>query len=378
MDKKENNKKINNKKKNIKRKKLFVFFISADAVLLIGIALLFLFQVFDFKEAAEFIFPSEFIDDIVNEAEDEQDTAVKTLTELRSSSSLSKFLKDWAVNGSGKNDTLMQSKDVLNFLLVGLDQGGGNSDVMMILSADKKNEKIYLTSLMRDSYTYINTKFGDKYAKLNAAYANGGINCLIETIQNDYKIKIDNYILVNFKTFVKIVDIIGGITLPVQKYEAKAAGLPEWGDHVSLNGNQALSFCRIRKCDSDGDVSRTRRQRQFITAVIDKCRDIKVSQIDDILDTLLEYVKTDCGTSKLISLATQGLLGKWYEFEIVSQSLPAPENRMDYSGAAWVWIVDYPSDAVYLQKLIYGKTNIELSEDRVSAIELMKSGKGGI
>ncbi len=375
--KKTNKSKAGKKKNTGSRKKLIIIFVVLDILLLIGVGLAVVFSVFHFDDA-DFVAPSEFIDDTEGYGEnDDKEQAVKTLNELRDSEDLSSLLKEWATNGYD-DSSLMSDKNVINFLLVGVDASGGNSDVMMLMSLDKNNHKIYLTSFMRDSYTYINTQFGDRYAKLNAAYANGGMGCLIETIQRDYKIKIDNYFVVNFNTFVEIVDIIGGIEVPVQAYEARAAGIPEYGDNVLLNGKQALWYCRIRKCDTDGDVSRTRRQRQFISAIINKTKQVQINQIDDILNSLLKYIKTDCSTTKLISLATQALTGKWYNYQIVSTTLPAPENRLDYEGAAWVWIVDYPADAVYLQNTIYGKTNIVLNTDRITAIDLMRSGKGGI
>lgn len=380
MKKKDTSKKKNTEEKNRKRKKLTIFFLVLDIVLAIGIGALYIFNLFDFEDVKDFIFPPEFVDDVEtydDDGEVNEEKAVKTLTELRDSNDLSSLLKEWSTNDYSE-DSLMQSNDVINFLLVGVDAGGGNTDVMMLMSLDKTNRKIYLTSFMRDSYTYINTVYGDRYAKMNAAYSNGGVDCLIETIQRNYKIKIDNYCLVDFNMFIKVVDTIGGIDVPVQAYEAKAAYIPEYGDSVHLNGQQALWYCRIRKCDTDGDVSRTRRQRQFISAVVDKTRQIKITQINDVLNTLLSEVKTDCSTSRLISLATQALVGKWYDFEIVSASLPAPENRLDYSGSAWVWIVDYPADAKALQEKIYGKSNIVLNDERVTAIDLMRSGKSGM
>lgn len=363
--------------KNRKRKKLIIIFIVVDILLAIGVGCAFIFDIFHFEDVRGQVSNTEFEDDTdVDGDEEEKEKAIKTLNELRDCTDLSSILREWAVNGSDE-DSLMSSKNVINFLLIGVDASGGNSDVMMLMSLDKKNEKIYLNSFMRDSYTYLDTPSGEQYAKMNAAYANGGVDCLINTIQHNYKIKIDNYFLVDFNTFVEVVDIIGGIDVPVQAYEARAAGIPEYGDSVHLTGKQALWYCRIRKCDIDGDVSRTRRQRQFITAVIEKTKQVKVSQIDDILDTLLSHIKTDCSTTKLVSLASQALLNKWYNYEIVSQSYPLPENRLDYSGFAWVWIVDYPPDAKALQESIYGKTNIVLNKNRITTIDVMRNGQSG-
>jgi LCP family protein required for cell wall assembly len=237
---------------------------------------------------------------------------------------------------------------------------------------------------MRDSYTYMDTPVGEAAAKINAAYANGGIDCLLNTVENDYKIKIDHYFCVNFKTFVEVVDIIGGVRVPVQDYERRAmnglaaeSGAPmleESGDSVLLTGKQALLYCRIRKCDVDGDVSRTRRQRQFMSALVSGARSLSVSDLPSLAKTLHKYVSTDCSVGDLVSLGTQALTEKWYKYGIESYSFPQEENRMDYSGHAWVWIVDYPADAKAMQLKLYGATNIELSDDRRTAIDIVRNG----
>ena len=329
---------------------------------------------------------TDFIDDTHVDTDgdgrqDEDDkSAVEALSELRDSTDLSGILKNWA---KGSTDaSLMKSKNVINFLLIGVDASGGNSDSIIMLTVNKKTQKLFLTSFMRDSYTYINTKYGDKYAKVNASYANGGADCLVETIENDYKIAIDHYVSVNFNTFKEIVDVMGGVTVPIQEYEARAMRAEggytgTYGDAVTLNGEDALIFCRIRHCDSDADVSRTRRQRTFITSVIHRAKDISMSQVSSVIGTLLKYVRTDCSTADLISLATQGLLGKWYDYEIITTTEPIESCRLDYAGYAWVWIVDYPAAAQDLQKKIYGETNITLNENRVTAIDVMKRGSSG-
>lgn len=317
--------------------------------------------------------PTDFVE--VTEPGDEEQV-FETLEELRGVNDLSSVLKNWAENTS--ENSLMKNKNVINFLLIGLDASNSNSDAIIIASLNKNTKKIHLSSVFRDSYTYINTPSGAKYAKINACYANGGPEKLIETLQNNFKIKIDYYVSVNFDSFSSIVDTLGGIKLNVQEYEAAAvrseAGIycPS-GEGVILNGQQALAFCRIRHCDADADVSRTRRQRQFINALIDEAKDISISQISPLLNTVIKYVKTDCSVANIISLGTQALTNKWYNYEIVSAGIPSEEHRMDYRGNAWVWIVDYPAAAKSLQESIYGTTNIELKEDRVSAIDIMKN-----
>ena len=322
--------------------------------------------------------PTAFVepeDEFVTENEGDK-SAHEIISEMRSNNTLSDILRDWATNN---DDTkLMYDDNVLNVILMGIDASGGNSDVIMLVSVDEKDHKIFLTSFMRDSYTYMQTPNGGAFAKVNAAYANGGADCLIDTIQNDYKIRVDYYATVNFRTFSAIVDKIGGVDVPVKQYEAEAMGnLYEWGDSVRLNGEQALMYCRIRYSDEDGDVSRTRRQRTFISSLINRCRDLPLSQLTEVVTTLLDYIRTDCSTAKILSLGTKALMNKWYDYEIVSMTMPAADFRKDYYGNAWVWIVDYPAAAQYLQTLIYDETNIKLNRDRVTAIDAIRRRNTG-
>ncbi len=400
MNTKEKNKKNNKKKSPVKKPEIFsglykkaentilnngILSVISGAV--IGLMLVFLLvsvdivsdllpektdKATDFSNAA-FKNSEEFIE-VIEKGEEE--IAVETLNELRGQNDLSSVLKDWATNTS--ENTLMRSENIINILLVGLDEQLANSDVMMLASLDKVNKKIYLHSIFRDSYTYINTVYGDKYAKINACYANGGAEKLIETVENNFKIDIDHFVSVNFDSFSSIVNIFGGIALNVKEYEAKeiekeiGRSCP-YGSSVVLDGEQALTFCRIRKCDADADVSRTRRQRQFINALIDATGNISISQIAPLLETVIKYVNTDCSFGDLISLGTKAISDKWYNFEIISDAVPKEAHRLDYRGSSWVWIVDYPLSAVDLHNTLYGKTNISLSEDRISAITLMSS-----
>ncbi|MBQ3537708.1 MAG: LCP family protein [Clostridia bacterium] len=328
-----------------------------------------------FDRNKDYQLPSEFVD-VVDEPD--KQVAIDTLNELRDVNDLSSALKGWAENNT--ENSFMRSENVINFLLIGLDASNNNSDAIIIASLNKEQKKIYLTSVFRDSYTYMNTAFGDKYAKINACYANGGAEKLVETVENNFKIKIDHYVSVNFDSFSSIVDALGGVKLDVKQYEAQAVmkeikGDCPYGEGVILNGEQALGFCRIRNCDVDADVSRTRRQRQFLNSLIDEAKNISISQITPLLNTVLKYIKTDCSVKEIISLGTGAVSNKWYNYELESAAIPSEEHRLDYRGSSWVWIVDYPAAAKDLQETIYGKTNIVLEEDRVSVIDIMKNSQ---
>ena len=371
-------KKRKKKKTNVLLKVLLGVVIAA-AIFAVG-ALTAFYVIFDFDEDVLKDVPTAF-SDVLDPSDPDlpEEVQVEMLTELRASGDLFDVLKTWYTNNT--EHSLMQSRDVINILIAGIDKSAGNSDAIILMSLNQTTKQIFLSSIMRDSYTYIDSPAGEVAAKINAAYANGGAACLVQTVENDYKIKIDHYITVDFTSFERVVDILGGITVPVQRYERNAmndiaetseAWLDEYGDEVLLNGAQALLYCRIRKCDVDGDISRTRRQRQFMTAVIDRSRGMSLDQAGKLIQMMHEYVKTDCSTTELLGYASKAISGKWYDYEIVNGTYPLEENRYDYRGNQWAWVVDYPAEALALQLHIYGRSNIVLSQDRYTAIDTIR------
>ncbi len=291
-------------------------------------------------------------------------------------------LKNWATTG---NDQKMSSKNVVNVLLIGADsrQGTntGNTDVMMLVSLNKKTKQIKLVSFMRDSYLYIEGKNNSYCSKLNAAFSMGGPETLLNTIENNYKIEIDDFVMVNFESFKSIIEAMGGITVDVQKYEANYANnryklsMP-YGDDVTLNGEEALAFCRIRGCDADGDVSRTRRQRQVINAMINRVTNASVSDLNKYLNALLPYVYTGFSKSEILSLGMKALTNGWAFYERSELQIPTPETRTSGSMGSWIWVVDYQLAAQTLQNELYGESNIVLEEGRTTLIDIYNGTSG--
>lgn len=290
------------------------------------------------------------------------------------------ILKNWAIKEGKK----MEDKDVLNILLIGSDASAkdpersnvtekGNTDVMMIVSINPQKETIKLVSIMRDSYTYMD-KF-DRYAKLNAACANGGPGYLVETIENNFKIKIDGYVMVDFDSFTHVIDVLGGVRVDVPAYVANhfGKGFPS-GNDVLLNGKQALSFSRVRYTDANGDVSRVARQRQVITALIERCKGATLSEINAVSDVILANVRTNISRKTILTYAAKAVTDGWPNFAISQITMPTPDARYGYNSrsTAWIWVVDYPLCAQKLQLELYGETNIEeLDENRETAITII-------
>lgn len=294
---------------------------------------------------------------------------------------LDSIITDWSTNGGEK----MRNSNVLNVLLIGSDASvedadrasiteKGNTDAMILVSIDKANKTIKMVSFMRDSYTYMHG--WGHCAKLNAACANGGPAYLVEVIENDYKIEIDGYVLVDFDSFRQVIDVLGGVNVDVPTYVAnhlttKLDGYFPRGEGVLLNGEQALAFSRVRHTDADGDVSRVERQRQVISAIIDKCKGATLSQINSVFDAVLANVRTNIGKKEILNYATEAVTNGWANFTITEITMPGQNARYGLSAKAWIWVIDYPLAAQDLQKALYGQTNISLPEDRKTAIDVV-------
>lgn len=308
----------------------------------------------------------------------EDETDFSAMHDISDANSLNDLLYKWANNGGKK----MSSKNVVNVLLVGVDSKDGSmsnarSDAMILVSLNKVTEKITLVSFMRDCYIYININGQDRYSKINHSYVWGGPATLIETIENNYKIEIDHYVSVDFNTFPKIIDSLGGVTVEVKDYEARYINdspkySVEVGKEVTLNGIEALIFSRIRYSDTDGDVSRTRRQRAIIMAMIESTRNATNGQIKLALDNVFPNIRTNFNKTEILSLSTQALSKKWMDFEIQQVISPGENTRKSASIGGSVWVVDYPAEAAAIQTAIYGKTNIVLNDDRDSALNMLR------
>lgn len=311
----------------------------------------------------------------------DDDTQFKVMGDI-DADSLNAFLYKWANNGGDK----MSNKNVINVLLCGVDSEYNLCDSQILVSIDKKNEKITMVSFLRDSWTYIKMPnsdgtYYDEYEKINAAY-HGGPTTLKQTIENNYKIKIDQYICVDFKSFPKVIDAIGGVTVDVQEYEANY--IRRTSSHknfpsgtATLNGKQALIYSRIRKCDDDSDLSRTRRQRSVIKSLINQAKTATNGQLVNAFKQVAPYLRTGYTQSEVLSLIATAYSHGWMDFEIKEYIMPN-EDYVDRIGGyinstTWAWTVDYPVCAQKLQKILYGKTNIVLAEDRVGAFDFVSN-----
>ena len=253
------------------------------------------------------------------------------------------------------NTKYKEVNGITNILLVGTDgrtlEESSRSDSMMILTIDNKNKSLKLTSLARDTYVDIP---GHGEQKLTHAYAYGGINLLVETIEDNFKLDIQNYAVVNFFSFMDIIDTLCGVVVDVKPNELNELNkfIPECykfdknankgpmeyvknSGTQKLNGYQALSYSRIRKNDSA--LERDKRQRAIIQGMINGIKSLPITKYPELVDSILPYIKTNMKPTKILSLGATALtIG---DFNIKSLEFPIEEYSKGgiYGNAGWVW-----------------------------------------
>lgn len=388
---KRNGRSADKKKKRSKRIKTAVCIVLAAAIVLSGCG----------------IFAFNYYNKLLNNATDTPEPAASTeewhgmdklvedftpIYEDSSSdiSSYKNMVKKWYYNGKPVSST-----HVLNVLLIGEDtrdneiiEEDTRADSAIIASVNIDTGEIVLTSILRDAYCYWEKVEGDKttgeYGKINGAMSTGGLDCYIRTVENMYKINIDNYAIVNFSSFERIVDILGGVDIEMTQKEINEINNHQKRyNHVQiigepgvlhLRGDEALAYCRIRKIDSDG--ARADRQKTVLLQLFQKAKQASSIKAVEVITELLPYVKTGFNKSELISIAKYALTHGWLQYKTSTYTVPNDEELTGEDGKAikgcvggtfygtWIWKVDYPLYSQITQNRIYGKTSIVLAEKR--------------
>ncbi|MGL5822080.1 MAG: LCP family protein [Sarcina sp.] len=208
-------------------------------------------------------------------------------------------------------------KGITNIVIFGVDEPKGTpgrSDTIMIATIDENNKTLKLTSIMRDSYVNIP---GYGMNKINAAYAFGGPQLALKTINENYGLNLKYYVTQNFTTLPKLVDLLGGVTITLTQAEVNAMKDPQqqleyiFKDYnapvltkagtYNLDGIQAMAYARIRH-GVGGDYARTYRQRAIMEQLYQKLKNTPVTEIPGIMNQLLPTVQTNLSNADIMSL----------------------------------------------------------------------------
>ena len=210
----------------------------------------------------------------------------------------------------GEETKVIEATEPLTILLMGVDTGNvertdkwvGNSDSMILVTVNPKTKKVVMMSLERDILTKIQQPDGSVMeAKLNAAYATGGAELAISTIQKMMNIHIDLYVMVNMHGLQEMVDAVGGITVnntlgfPISIQDQEPFNTISIGvGEQKLNGEEALVYSRMRYQDPEGDYGRQKRQREVIQKIVEKILSVNsVSHYQEILKALSDNMQTN-------------------------------------------------------------------------------------
>lgn len=282
--------------------------------------------------------------------------------------------RETAENRANISD-VMDAAYVSNVLLIGTDsrdlsQERGRSDSMILASINKKTRELTLTSFLRDSYVYIDDEYG--YGKLNAAYSYGGAGLLMDTIESNYGVRIDDYILISFAACVNVIDAVGGVKLDLTDEEADAVNeilisevnelmgddrnddLLDCGGKQKLDGKQALSYSRIRYV-GNADFERASRQRTVMTQVLKKAA-VNPVAMARIFVTALPELSTNLSVGKSYGYTLRApflLIG----YQLKTQQIPADDTFYgdDVDGES-VLRVDCDANRQVLKDTIYRKS----------------------
>jgi len=192
---------------------------------------------------------------------------------------------------------------VINIALFGLDKRDsyeiGRSDSIIIASLDQENKKIKLTSVMRDTYVDIP---GIGMDKINHAYAFGGPELSLKTINQNFHMNIRDFAAVDFDGLEHVIDILGGVEVTLNQDETRFVPGSKAGSQI-LTGQQALAYSRIR-ATGNADFERTERQRTILEYVINKGLRAGITQYPKLLHAMLPYVDTSLSTDEILQLAS--------------------------------------------------------------------------
>lgn len=256
---------------------------------------------------------------------------------------------DWNVN----TEEVKDEAHIINIMLIGQDrrpgEGRQRSDVMILCTLNTVTKELTMTSFMRDMYIPIP---GYRDDKMNAAYFLGGMKLLDKCLENSFGVHVDGNIEVDFDGFTDLIDLMGGVEIELSNSEANYLRAKGHNVHAGVNlltGAQALEHTRNRSV-GNSDFTRTERQREVISALVDKCRGMNLTQLNNLMQKALPMITTDMSNRQLFGylLELPPLLA---ELKINNQRIPADGTFRDgyYTHAGQVLIPDLKANRELLK-----------------------------
>ncbi len=277
------------------------------------------------------------------------------------------------------NPDVSFDENIFNIALIGVDRREdepARSDVIIILSYDRETGRTMLTSIMRD--LAVNIPPDNRYDKINAAYAFGGEERLLQTLNKNLDMNIQYYATVDFAIMEQLVDAVGGVEINIKPEEIEhinlcireqtnllGGELPylEKGGPQLLNGRQALGYSRVRSI-GHGDWERTMRQRQVLSQAVYKLKDtIGLRTGYKLYREVLPMVQTNMESRKIVSLMYSFYKNK---DTFILEDFRVPfDNYGDNSmrgGVYYLKPTNLTDNVIIMHQMIYGIDDYEPSD----------------
>ncbi|MDF2610081.1 MAG: hypothetical protein K0R92_1555 [Lachnospiraceae bacterium] len=259
-------------------------------------------------------------------------------------------------------------KDYRNIAIFGVDsrenalEKSTHSDTIIIASINKKTKDVKLLSVYRDTYVNIPDKGFDK---INAAYFKGGYPLALNTLNTNFDLNIREYITVNFDALVKVIDLLGGITLDITKEELKyvngytnelnkinhtSVGKLESAGTQVVNGTHATAYARIRYT-SGGDFKRAERQRIVIEKILEKAKTTDILTLNKIINEIFPMIYTNLDSVDMLSIGKD-----LFSYDIAEQTgFPFDKNADYYDGISYVFPIDLAANVTELHHFLFNE-----------------------
>lgn len=242
-------------------------------------------------------------------------------------------------NSPRTQDNKKENTEITNIALFGLDGAQDDcsrSDCIMILTIDNLHNQLKLSSIIRDSYVDILGR--NNKDKINHAYAFGGPALAMETLNSNFNLDIDRFVSVNFSSFPKIIDSLGGITLNITDDEIKyinnyineinslnenSSPNINYSGTQTVDGTQALAYSRIRYTNG-GDFERSHRQRVVLEQVFNKLKTTPITNYPNLLNEFLPLINTNLSNKEILSLCID--IASLKDKDIIQGRFPEDED----------------------------------------------------
>ena len=296
-----------------------------------------------------------------------------------------------AIEATGE---IEEDQAVFNVLLIGTDDrttefsDNARGDTCILLSINRKTNQVHLVSFERAIGVKIPSgEYAGQWDWLTHMFWYGGPYLMTREIRENFKVDVTKYIRVNIRTFMELVDSVGGVDIDMTEAECNNINHPEGtftagnikGMHVEeevqqdlvpgvnhLNGATAMCYARLRAIDDDWH--RVERQRKVILAAVENLKKMNVTELDQLLNNVLPLVQTNLTEADIASLIPEAGTFVNMDYDTITFPLKHTYGLMDGMCGRKVLALDFETNSEELQNFLYGETTAEELSEKYGSV----------